>query len=247
MNLLLTPVKSLLNKLGLYPFARTIYRKISPLHRRDCVNNKSFFASIISDGDLCFDIGANVGQTIEALVAINARVVAIEPNPNCIPVLNYQFKNNPNVTILQIAMGASASKAKLNFTGTESTASMRDDWPFPNEQTIEVELSTLDNLIAEYGRPKLIKVDVEGFELDVFKGLNQAVPLIYFEMHGNEFNEALNILNRLSAIGEVVGVKVISGDNSSWLINEWVNIDDIAVKLSNQLPHHANIIVKMKV
>jgi Methyltransferase FkbM domain len=163
------------------------------------------------------------------------------------PVLSYQFKRNPNVTILQKAMGAIPSRAKLNFTGTDSTASMRDDWPFPNEQILEVEVSTLDSLIAEYGRPKLIKVDVEGFELEVFKGLSQAVPLIYFEMHGHEYNETLQILKKLSDISEIVGIKVISGDNSSWLINEWVDLDEVAIRLGNPLPKQANIIVKMKV
>ncbi len=247
MTVLFTQLKLLLQKLGLFPFARATYRKLHPAHRHDTFINKSFFSEIISSGDLCFDIGANVGQTTEALAAIGAVIVAVEPNPNCIPVLNYQFKKNPNITLIQKAMGASIGNAKLHFSGTDSTASIRDDWPFQNEETLEVELSTLDSLIEEFGQPKFIKVDVEGFELEVFKGLSQPIQLIYFEMHGREFNVALDILERLSAIGEIIGIKAVSGDNSFWLINEWIDYEQIVARLGNPPPQRANIVVKMKV
>jgi 2-polyprenyl-3-methyl-5-hydroxy-6-metoxy-1,4-benzoquinol methylase len=78
MNQFSTQIKPLLHKLGIYPLVRSLYRKVHPAHRRDNINNKNFYASIISPGDLCFDIGANVGQTIEALAAANAIIVAIE-------------------------------------------------------------------------------------------------------------------------------------------------------------------------
>lgn len=238
--------KATLQALGLYPLARSIFCQIHPKHRRDKQANKRFYSEIIARGDLCFDIGANVGQTIEALLHAGASIVAVEPNINCLPVLNYQFKDNPNVRIVKKAMGAMPGTAMLHFAGADSTASIREDWPFPNVNKVEVEVSTLDSLIAEFGIPQFIKVDVEGFELEVFKGLNQAIPLIYFEMHGREINLAMQILERLSKIGEIVGVRVANMNNSSWLIDDYISPDQLINKLGEPLPQSANIVVKMK-
>lgn len=243
---MISQVKALTHKLGLYPFARSVYRQCHPAHRRDRRANRSFYRQIVASGDLCFDIGANVGQTIEALSDIGANVVAVEPNPNCLPVLDYQFGRRRGVTLVRKAMGAAPGTAELHFTGTDSTASIREDWPFPAEQTLEVEVATLDSLIAEHGRPQLIKVDVEGFELEVFKGLNQPVPLIYFEMHGREIDLVEQILRRLASVGEIVGVNAVDADNARWLIDEWVPAGQFVYRLGQPLPERANVVVRMK-
>lgn len=242
---MISQTKSLFKQFGLYPLARNLYRNFSPVHRKERFFNKRFYNEILNTGDLCFDIGANVGQTVEALLEVNAVVVAVEPNPNCFPVLNYQFPNHPNLTIINKGIGSAAGFAQLHFRGTDSTASMREDWPFPTEESLQVEIITLDNMIAQFGLPKFLKVDVEGFELEVFKGLTQPIPLIYFEMHANEVDLVLQIFQRLSKIGEIVGVNAVSDDNSSWLINQWVKPEQLIAKLGEPLPRRANIIVKM--
>src|SRR6266850_591022 len=155
-------IKLLSQKLGLFPVTRALYQRVSPVHRKERFFNRRFYSEIVSAGDLCFDVGANVGQTIEALAEADAIVVAIEPNLNCLPVLNYQFQSNRNVTIVNKAVGSAAGVGELHFTGTESTASMREDWPFLNRDVLRVEMTTLDALIAEFGCPKFLKVDVEG-------------------------------------------------------------------------------------
>lgn len=243
---MINTLKSLTRKLGIYAYARSLYRQISPEHRKERDCNKRFYGQLIAKGELCFDIGANVGQTIEALRDVGAVVVAVEPNPNCIPVLDYQFNKNPNVTIVQKAMGSTPGFADLHFSGTDSTASIREDWPFPNEQTLRVEVATLDSLIAEFGRPKFIKVDVEGFELEVFKGLSQPIPLIYFEMHGREADLVTQILDRLAEVGEIIGVNAVDSENANWLIDEWVSAGQFLSRLGDPLPGRANVVVKMQ-
>jgi FkbM family methyltransferase len=239
-------IKSLTHKIGIYPLARSLYRLISSEHRKEKHCNKRFYSQLISPGDLCFDIGANVGQTIEALLAADAVVVAVEPNPNCLPVLDYQFKRNTNLTIIPKAMGASTGFADLHFNESDSTASIREDWPFPNQDTTPVEIITLDSLIAEFGRPKFIKVDVEGYELEVFKGLSQPIPLIYFEMHGCEADTVTLILSRLAEIGEILGVNAINSENADWLFDEWEIPQLFLARLGQSLPRRANVVVKMK-
>lgn len=245
--------KRLLYNFGFYPFVRNLYRMFSPVHRRERFFNKHFFGEIVQSGDLCFDIGANVGQTIEALLQVNAVVIAVEPNTNCLPVLNYQFRKNSNVTIVLKAVGATMGFQNLYFSGTDSTASLRDDWPHPNDDVVSVEVTTLDALIAEFGLPRFLKVDVEGFELEVFQGLSQPVQLIYFEMHSHEMHLALQILERLSAIGQILGVNAVSGDNSTWLLDQWMPVELFILRLNSssaghaKFPEYANVLVKMAV
>jgi len=238
-------LKFLLRKLGLFPVSHAVYQKLSPAHRRDRFLNRRFYGQIVRRGDLCFDIGANVGQTVDALLQADAVVVAVEPNPSCLPVLDYYFRHNRSVTIVNKALGASAGSGELHYTEAETTASMRADWPFPNRNVLEVEITTVDALIAEFGVPQLLKVDVEGFELQVFKGLSQPIPLIYFEMHSHETDLAEAILDRLSQIGEIVDVNVISGDHSRWLMDRSVSHDEFLARLVQPLPRYANVLVRM--
>jgi FkbM family methyltransferase len=165
----------------------------------------------------------------------------------CHSVLHHQFKKSKNVKILKKALGSAVGFADLNFSGTDSTATIRDDWGFKTEDKVRVEVTTVDNMIEEFGCPKFLKVDVEGFENEVFQGLSRPIELIYFEMHGKEVDLAIKILNRLEGIGEIEGVKAISGDNSTWLIDQWCKPNNLINQLGSPLPRHANLIVKMKV
>ncbi|MBL4697906.1 MAG: FkbM family methyltransferase [Phycisphaerales bacterium] len=238
-------IKSVAHKLGVFPLARSVYRRLNSRHRGEREVNRNFYRQIINKGDLCFDIGANVGQSIEVFNDLGARIVAVEPNPNCLSVLRFQFGRNPNITLLHKGMGSRPGTAELHFLDTDSTASMRADWPYPTDQTVEVEIDTLDNLIAQFGRPRFIKIDVEGFELEVFKGLSEPIPLIYFEMHGHEIERAKQILEHLDGLGEIIGVNATDAHNSVWLIDEWVAPDQLIERLGNPLPKVANIVVKM--
>jgi hypothetical protein len=92
--------KSILNQLGLYSPARHLYQRTSPSRRRERAKSRAFYANLIAPGDLCFDVGAKVGQSTEALTACGAKVIAIEPNPLCLPVLEWQFGRNPDVILV---------------------------------------------------------------------------------------------------------------------------------------------------
>lgn len=182
----LRQLKPCLQRVGLYPWARTVYRSLDSHHRTERYLRRKFFAQLVAQDDLCFDIGANVGQTIEALVHQGARVVALEPNPNCLPALRHQFGRNDRVTIVSKAVGQAPGVGRLHFQGTSATASLRPNWTASDDQVVDVEITTLKELMETYGAPRLLKVDVEGFEVEVFKALERPVPIIYFEMHASE-------------------------------------------------------------
>jgi len=238
-------IKTALHRLGVYAPARDLYRTVSRKHRDERRLRREFFAQLVSPGDLCFDIGANVGQTIEALRACDASVVALEPNPNCLKALRHQFARDPKVTLVTKAVGDRPGKAALHFSGTAATASLRGDWNRHDDQTVEVETVTLDQLIAIHGAPKLLKVDVEGFELEVFLGLGRAVPVVYFEMHAREIAVVGRILARLGTLGRIIGINIISEDHSTWLWPEWSPADGFMARLSAP-PEVANVVVRMQ-
>src|SRR5437763_1046669 len=99
-------VKPWLLNLGLYRPARFAYRHL--LHReglRELKRQQAFYASFVSRGDLCFDIGANHGHKSEALLRLGARVVAIEPLPACAAELRTRLGHFEQFTCVESAVG----------------------------------------------------------------------------------------------------------------------------------------------
>jgi len=237
-------IKQFLHRTKLYPLARHYYRRVNRASRAERRFARAFYGQFVAAGDLCFDIGANVGQTTEALTALWARVIAVEPNPLCTPALQWQFGRNRDVTIVEKAIGAAAGTATLHFEGTASTASLREDWPFENKSARTVEVITLDALIEQYGQPKLCKVDVEGFEVEVFRGLSRPIPVVYFEMHRNELERARQVIAHLGSIGTIESANVTSGLNEAWLFERWLPPGEFVARLDS-IPELANAVVRM--
>jgi hypothetical protein len=123
-------IKLILYRLGVFHPIRTMYRYMSQHHRLQKQYNSSFYQQLLEPNVLCFDIGANLGQTIEALISNECRVVSVEPNPKCFSILKKQYADNPLVSLESLAMGSEEGTATLNFEGTESTASLSKEWPY---------------------------------------------------------------------------------------------------------------------
>jgi FkbM family methyltransferase len=102
------------------------------------------------------------------------------------------FAGDKNVKIVNKALGEKTGVAKMYVSSADVLSSLskefiektsksgrfQEGWWNKEE---EVEVTTLDRLIAEYGKPKFIKIDVEGFELQVVKGLSQPIEMISLE------------------------------------------------------------------
>jgi FkbM family methyltransferase len=210
-------VKSLVGRLlfntPLYPFARSVYRKVKRGRTKADASEVSFYAMFVRPGDLVFDVGANVGQKSEVFLACGARVVAVEPNPLCRPILDYEFGSNKDITVIGKAVGASEGEVDLNIVGIATTASVLDDWKYlgagyeggGEARKVRVPVTTLDSLIAEYGAPNFVKIDVEGFEPEVLKGLSRPVPLLSFEYgtEAGDLERLMTCLERLASLSEI--------------------------------------------
>ncbi|MBM3479865.1 MAG: FkbM family methyltransferase, partial [Alphaproteobacteria bacterium] len=72
------------------------------------------------------------------------------------------------------------------------------DW----DARVEVPVTTLDALVAAHGVPRFAKIDVEGFELDVLRGLSRPLPALSFEFTTIQRDVAFACLARLAALGD---------------------------------------------
>jgi FkbM family methyltransferase len=215
-------VKTLLRSVGLYPVARQLSRRLSPELRKQSALQERFYRQFVRPGDLCFDIGANLGQTAEILLRCNAHVVAVEPNPLCIQTLGWECGRRRGTTVIQKAVGSKSGVATLQINDTYGTASLRQDWPFALPDQVEVEVTTLDALIRQFGVPAFCKIDVEGYELEVFEGLSKPIACVLFEFHRRETRRAAACLHRLETICGAVSVRVADKDNTEWVTERWL-------------------------
>ncbi len=170
--------------------------------------SQQFYSQFITLDDLCFDIGANLGNRTDVFLSIGAKVVAVEPQPSCVKELKKKYKNNPNVIIVPKGLGSKISIMPLSICEKESTiATFSDKWKtgrfkkYSWNETINVEITTLDILISKYGKPIFCKVDVEGFEGEVLRGLTSPIKYLSFEFTKEFFDDAIESMKYLISIG----------------------------------------------
>jgi hypothetical protein len=98
------------------------------------------------------------------------------------------------------------------------------------EGTLSVPLITLDALIATHGAPDFCKIDVEGYELEVLKGLGQPIPLVSVEyMHGRP-QPTLDCISRLTELGDYV-FNLSELESMEMSCDEWVSADEVSAML----------------
>jgi FkbM family methyltransferase len=132
----------------------------------------AFVAHALRPGDLFLDVGANAGSyTVLAAGWSGADVIAIEPAPDAFARLEANVSSNGlsgRVELHRVAVGASDGTATFT-AGNDSTNHVVRDGSSPSGSTIEVPMRTLDTILA--GRtPRIIKLDVEGFEREALQG-----------------------------------------------------------------------------
>jgi FkbM family methyltransferase len=221
-------LKSATMDLGLYRPARWLFDNVISHNKRQLQQNRMrLFRSFVRAGDLCFDVGANKGDYSAALRGVGARVVAIEPQPSCLRELNARFRGDNFVNIVSTAVGAERGTETFYVREISGHSGLVKDWIGTNiVSRVQVPVCTLEELFAEYGRPRYIKIDVEGYESAVFAGLKSAVDLISMEYHllENDVLQKLTIIERLSEISPLSFNLLVDGADSFW----WSNFVDSA-------------------
>lgn len=172
-----------------------------------------FYAQFIGTGDLCFDIGAHVGSRLSAWARLGARVVGVEPQPLCIRWLERLYGHYSNLILVEEAVGAQSGTGTLLVSQrTPTVTTLSRDWieavrRVPSfstvrwDRTVPVTVTTLDDLIARYGEPAFCKIDVEGYELDVLRGLSRPIRALSFEYVVAAKDAALDCIQYLRQLG----------------------------------------------
>jgi FkbM family methyltransferase len=162
------------------------------------------FAEILSEGDVAVDIGANVGFTAAMMAKSVGKSGTIHCfEPGSVPFKRLaRFADDANANGYQIVtynMGASHEKStvQLNTSKVDNPGwltmvpGLMSEASFSHSETIEVD--RVDELLIESNiAPKLIKIDVEGAELGVIKGLTalfekKILPAVICEVAPNAY------------------------------------------------------------
>lgn len=206
------------------------------------------YQRFIRPGDLCFDVGAHVGNRTRSFRALGARVVAIEPQPRLAALLGRMFRRDPLVTVLPVALDAvdgSLELAVSRLTPTVSTTSARFRDAVARaasfrgvrwDERVVVPARSLDSLIARHGRPRFVKIDVEGMEGAVLAGLSQPLAALSFEVLPAFKDPAGAAVQRLLALGRY-RFNLSVGETMRFVWPDWVDgrtllawLDDLATE-----------------
>ena len=175
---------------------------------------KRLYRPFIQPGDIAFDIGAHLGDRSAAFQGLGARVIALEPQPELAKWFQRIVKH-PTVTLLPLAAGPEPGFADIAISTRHPTLSTlaiewRDQIGERNasfrqvrwEQQLRVPITTLDQLIEQYGEPSFIKVDVEGYEAEVLAGLSQPVAALSIEFVAGALEVGHACVAQLKALGD---------------------------------------------
>jgi FkbM family methyltransferase len=172
-----------------------------------------FYAAFVPAGGLAFDVGAHAGSRVRAFRRLGARVVAVEPQPDFVRLLEALYGRDPQVAIVAAAVGRASGTATLHAAErTPTVTTLAPEWAarvaadasFRGVRwtpSARVSVTTLDALIAAHGRPQFVKLDVEGYEAEALAGLSTPIAALSFEYLAAAREVALDCVDRLTALG----------------------------------------------
>lgn len=232
----------LLKRLKIFNEVRNLY------YRWTGINSKSLkiYRNLIKEGDLCFDVGANIGQKADTFLKLGARVIAFEPQEECIKYLHKKYRKNKKIIIVNKAVDEKEGEGEFYVCEADALSTMSQEWikkqtqkngsyrEFQWNQKITVPTTTLDQLIKEYGKPVFCKIDVEGFEWNVVKGLTHPIPYISLEITPESLDSIKKCISYLSTLGSAV-FNHCFWNNSVFTYTKWLTFEEIN-KALNSLP-----------
>ncbi|NDE14532.1 FkbM family methyltransferase [bacterium] len=162
---------------------------------------------------LIFDIGANVGAWALANLTPTTTIISVEASPITFQQLKAKVAREPKIVPLNFAVCQSETPTITFYhcTAAGTISTLDKDWlsspesRFGNYRTsiqeVTVPTKSIDALIAEYGMPDILKIDVEGAEHLVLQSLSIKVPLLCFEWAAEWKEKNIACINRLLELG----------------------------------------------
>ena len=162
------------------------------------------------------DIGANIGYYVlleAAILGNEHKIYAFEPHPQNVSQLRESISLNgfnEFVEVEQCAIGSENGTAELAVSTYSNTHQISND-KARTSSTIDVEVKSIDSIVSERdlraSNCLVFRVDVEGFEYEVFKGMKEQLAydidiLLFIEVHGSvPQNNKEKMLQKLSDSG----------------------------------------------
>jgi FkbM family methyltransferase len=227
---------------------------------KEAKREKAFYRSFLPACKLVFDIGANDGHKTEAFLSFAKKVVSCEPDTKNFQLLTIRFRNRKKRVFLEnVALGPAIGETTMylhhegsafntlnpkfkEITESDNLNKWSEKIAFTDSRQVTV--LTLDALVEKYGRPEFIKIDVEGYELEVIKGLSQPIAWISLECLFPEFREelqeSLRLLRRLD-----LNLKFSIAVNEKLIWKEFQSFAFLQNFLDYFTEHHFELVVHM--
>jgi FkbM family methyltransferase len=157
------------------------------------VQTAAVLARVLARDSNCLDVGCHVGAIMDEMLrrAPRGRHVGFEPLPHLYSALLKKYAATPNVELHELALSEAPGEATFQHVvtnpGYSGLLKRRYDRPHEDVVEIRVKVARLDDIVGGERPVRLVKIDVEGAELQVMKGaiatLTRWKPFIVFE-HG---------------------------------------------------------------
>jgi FkbM family methyltransferase len=248
-ELMIDKLKRFLKRIGVFKYymslKRMLYlgkkeRKEEELNE---IKRKKFYSQFIKANDLCFDVGANIGNRTKTFLELKARVIAIEPQESCVNILTKKFGSE--ITIEKVGLGPENTTMEM-FIANESTISTvskefiekTKDNKFKNNSwndKVRITITTLDDLIKKHGNPSFCKIDVEGFESEVLKGLSIPIQKVSFEYNIPEMMENVTkCINKLNELSNNYQYNYSKGESMQFELPEWKSYEEFKIIIESE-------------
>ena len=158
--------------------------------------------ALVTDGDVCYDLGASIGYFALLMARRAGMVYAFEPSPVALVEFSRHIALNPAAPLLVVPLPVGDAVRAIKF-GVVNTAygsgivgNSESRWPILPMETI-----TIDAFAETHRPPNVLKIDVEGLEADVLRGAEHTLsthhPRICCELHNVDVShEVVSILKR---------------------------------------------------
>jgi FkbM family methyltransferase len=190
----------------LHPLFRMLHRKLSRYmdlaenwnNGDEMVNGEAWLVRQVAPHlRVAFDVGANLGRWTRAVLEANpkALVYAFEPSPKTCENLLANCQGLSRAKVFQLGLGQNEGRLAFHDyganSGLSSFVSRKGSVGLAPDQVIQTEVKTFDAFCAEAGVESVdfVKIDTEGYEMAVLRGMNDAlrnrrVAMVQFEYGG---------------------------------------------------------------